>query len=50
MTYEYEDQQVESDVAGAATNKKVFNVEAMTFSIAINSIPGVVDGTTANLS
>ena len=50
MTYDYEDQQVETDVARAATNKIAFDIEAVTSSTAIDLIPGEVDGTTANLS
>ena len=50
MAYQYEDQQVKTNVTRAAPNKEVFNIDATALGIADESFPGVVDGTTANLS
>ena len=50
MTYEYKNQQIDTSVARANTNKIVFDVQAMALNIVINTIPGVVNGTTASLS
>ena len=50
MTYEYKNQQIDTNVARANANEVVFDIQAMALNLFINLIPGVVDGTTATLS
>lgn len=50
VTYEYEDQQVETDVTCAATDKEVIDFNAMTINAFIQTIPCVMNRTTASLS
>jgi len=50
VTYEDKDEEIEKDIDGAAAYKKTVYIETVTVFLFINSVPCIVERTTAELS